>query len=103
MAPAQGSVVGVVVDTELDLALDLASHGLISSFRPGLPRSHPTRAGAVPNGKAFFFYDLGGRRSRTVVFLERNLSLREASLHEFEVRSCQKAVTFSRAFRMCPT
>jgi len=30
MAPAQGSVVGVMVDTELDLALGLASHGLIS-------------------------------------------------------------------------
>jgi len=85
MATTQGSMVGVWVDTDLELAWDLASHGLISSFRPGLPRSRPTRAGAVPNGKAFFFYDLGGRRSRSVVYLERNLSLREGSLHEFEV------------------
>jgi hypothetical protein len=101
MAPAQGSVIGVVVDIELDLALGLASHGLISSFRPGLPRSHPTRAGAVPNGKAFFFYDLGvagpGSLSswRGTCPCERPAYLNSS-------RSCQKAVTFSRAFRMCP-
>jgi len=54
MAPTQGSMVGVGVDTDLELAWDLASHGLISSFRPGLPRSHPVEQGPYQTEKRSF-------------------------------------------------
>ena len=55
MTPAQGSVVGVGVDTDLDLVVDLASHGLISllSDRPAAVTPHKSRGRTKRKGVLF--------------------------------------------------